>query len=186
MVIGVLALQGAFREHISVINTLGVACIPVRTETDIDSIDGLILPGGESTAMMKLIKDMGLLNKLRDTIRKGLPTWGTCAGMILMSSSHLDVMRIKVVRNAYGNQSGSFKTLADVGDILDYPQVYIRAPYIESNGESVEILSLVDGRIVAAKDHHLLATSFHPELTDDYRLHEYFIDRVRRLTLNCE
>ena len=188
MKIGVLAMQGAYREHIKILKSLGIEAIDVRYEEDIDNIDGLIIPGGESTTMGKLIKTLGLYDKLKSRIENNMPVWGTCAGMILLAKNivnedynHLSVMNISVIRNAYGRQLGSFETKAPVKGIgEDIDMVFIRAPYIESVGENVEILSTVDGNIVAAQEGNILVTSFHPELTEDLRLHKYFINIVSK------
>lgn len=195
MKIGVLAMQGAYREHLKILRSLGVDTIDVRYEEDIDDIDGLIIPGGESTTMGKLIKALGLFDKLKTRIEDNMPVWGTCAGMILLAKdivnedyNHLAVMDINVVRNAYGRQLGSFETKAPVKDIgEDIDMVFIRAPYIESVGKNVEVLSTVDGNIVAAQEGNMLVTSFHPELTDDFRLHKYFINIVAKSIndINC-
>lgn len=195
MKIGVLAMQGAYREHLKILRSLGVDTIDVRYEEDIDDIDGLIIPGGESTTMGKLIKTLGLFDKLKTRIEDNMPVWGTCAGMILLAKNivnedynHLSVMDINVVRNAYGRQLGSFETKAPVKDIgEDIDMVFIRAPYIESVGKNVEVLSTVDGNIVAAQEENMLVTSFHPELTDDFRLHKYFINIVAKSIndINC-
>lgn len=195
MKIGVLAMQGAYREHLKILSSLGVDTIDVRYEEDIDDIDGLIIPGGESTTMGKLIKTLGLFDKLKTRIEDNMPVWGTCAGMILLAKNivnedynHLAVMDINVVRNAYGRQLGSFETKAPVKDIgEDIDMVFIRAPYIESVGKNVEVLSTVDGNIVAAQEGNMLVTSFHPELTDDFRLHKYFINIVAKSIndINC-
>ena len=195
MKIGVLAMQGAYREHLKILKSLGIEAIDVRYEEDIDNIDGLIIPGGESTTMGKLIKTLGLYDKLKSRIDNNMPVWGTCAGMILLAKnivhedySHLNVMNISVIRNAYGRQLGSFETKAPVKGIgEDIDMVFIRAPYIESVGENVEILSTVDGNIVAAQEGNILVTSFHPELTEDLRLHKYFINIVSKSinNINC-
>lgn len=195
MKIGVLAMQGAYREHLKMLESLGIEAIDVRYEEDIDAIDGLIIPGGESTTMGKLIKTLGLYDKLKSRIENNMPVWGTCAGMILLAKNivtedynHLAVMDINVVRNAYGRQLGSFETSAPVKGIgEDIDMVFIRAPYIESVGKNVEVLSTVDGNIVAAQEKNMLVTSFHPELTDDFRLHKYFINIVAKSIndINC-
>ena len=195
MKIGVLAMQGAYREHLKILKSLGIEAIDVRYEEDIDNIDGLIIPGGESTTMGKLIKTLGLYDKLKSRIENNMPVWGTCAGMILLAKNivnedynHLSVMNISVIRNAYGRQIGSFETKAPVKGIgEDIDMVFIRAPYIESVGENVEILSTVDGNIVAAQEGNILVTSFHPELTEDLRLHKYFINIVSKSinNINC-
>ena len=181
MKIGVLAMQGAYREHLKILKYLGIEAIDVRYEEDIDNIDGLIIPGGESTTMGKLIKTLGLYDKLKSRIENNMPVWGTCAGMILLAKNIVNVMNISVIRNAYGRQLGSFETKAPVKGIgEDIDMVFIRAPYIESVGENVEILSTVDGNIVAAQEGNILVTSFHPELTEDLRLHKYFINIVSK------
>lgn len=186
MKIGVLAMQGAYREHIKVLEALGVESVYVRYEEDINDIDGLIIPGGESTTMGKLIKTLGLYDILKQKIKNNMPVLGTCAGMILLAQNivnenytHLGVMDINVLRNAYGRQLGSFETKAPVKDIAeDIDMVFIRAPYIESVGQNVDILSTLDGNIVAAREKNMIVTSFHPELTDDFRFHKYFINIV--------
>lgn len=184
--IGVLALQGAFREHVNIVRGLGYECTEIRKAEELDSIHGLILPGGESTAMGKLLVDFGIKDILSDKIKAGLPVWGTCAGMILLAreiadqdKTHLSLMDIVVKRNAYGRQLGSFFCEAPVSGIAsDVKMPFIRAPYIEKAGVGVEVLSVVDENIVAARENNLLVTSFHPELTDDTRVHEYFIEEM--------
>ena len=183
MRVGILALQGAFREHFNMLYKLGVDAVAVRASEDLIDIDGLIIPGGESTSMMKLLIELNLLDDLKKIISSGLPTWGTCAGMILLSDSHLHVMNITVKRNAYGNQSGSFKCSHDMDTINSYPMVFIRAPYIIKYDNAVNVLSVYNGKIVAVKENHILATSFHPELTDDTRIHMYFVDMIRNSRL---
>ena len=187
MKIGVLAMQGAYEEHISILKGLEVDTVEIRNKEDLKDIDGLIIPGGESTAMGKLIKTLDIYDYLRGKIEGGLPVWGTCAGMILLARSiykedtkHLATMDIEVRRNAYGRQLGSFETksfIKGIGD--DVHMVFIRAPYIESVGDKVEVLSVVDKNIVAAKEDNMFVTSFHPELTEDNRVHKYFIDMVK-------
>ncbi len=183
MKVGILALQGAFREHINMLNALEVESGVVRSLEDLTDIEGLIIPGGESTTMMKLLVELNLFDGLKDIISAGLPTWGTCAGMILLSDSHLDVMNITVKRNAYGNQSGSFTCLHEMDTINYYPMVFIRAPYIIKKDNTVKALSVYDEHIVAAKENNILVTSFHPELTDDTSIHRYFIDMIRNSKL---
>ncbi|CAH2215031.1 pyridoxal 5'-phosphate synthase glutaminase subunit PdxT [Tepidibacter aestuarii] len=188
--IGVLALQGAFKEHINIIKSIGHEAIEIRKAEQLDDIDGIILPGGESTAMGKLLDDFKIKEVLVDKINNGLPTWGTCAGMILLATeldgdedAHLKVMDIKVRRNAYGSQLDSFITKEAIEGVCEkeIPMVFIRAPYIVDNGESVELLHCVDSNIVAARQGNMLATSFHPELTDDTTFHEYFIDMTNKI-----
>ena len=183
MKIGVLAMQGAYREHLKILKSLGIGAIDVRYEEDIDNIDGLIIPGGESTTMGKLIKTLGLYDKLKSRIENNMPVWGTCAGMILLAKnivnedySHLSVMNISVIRNAYGRQLGSFVRTAAMKGFDEFPMTFIRAPYIAEAGEDVKILAEVDGKIVAARQGRQLVTAFHPELDGDTRIHEYFLN----------
>jgi 5'-phosphate synthase pdxT subunit len=186
MKIGVLALQGAFREHIEILNKLGIEGVEVRKKMDLRDIDGIILPGGESTTMGKLLIDLGIMDTLKAMIEDGFPVFGTCAGMILLAKSlandekvHLGIMDIIVKRNAYGRQLGSFNCKAPVKGIgEDVEMVFIRAPYIEACGDGIEVLSRIDGNIVAARHGNILVTSFHPELTSDYRMHQFFIDNL--------
>lgn len=186
--IGVLALQGAFKEHMDIIQSLGHKGVEIRKIEDLNSIDGLVLPGGESTAMGKLLVDFDLKEILIQKIRDGLPVWGTCAGMILLAreiaddkTTHLSLMDIVVRRNGYGRQLGSFKVDSIFKGIENkIPMVFIRAPYIESVGKGVDILGEIDGKIVAARENNLLVTSFHPELTDNLETHRYFINMMDR------
>ena len=176
MTIAILALQGAFAEHQQMLEKLGVESFLIRNLNDWSNHkDGLIIPGGESTAMMKIIRDEGLFEPIREAIKKGIPVFGTCAGLIMLDGEHLDTMDIKVKRNAYGRQLGSFHTTANFKGIGDVPMTFIRAPYIEEAGGNVEILSEVDGHIVAARQGNQLVTAFHPELDDNTRIHEYFL-----------
>ncbi|MCK6567024.1 MAG: pyridoxal 5'-phosphate synthase glutaminase subunit PdxT [Chloroflexi bacterium] len=188
MKIGVLALQGDFAEHVSMLKKLGVETAEVRLPEHLKSLDGLIIPGGESTTIGKLAVAYDLIEPLRE-FGKSRAIWGTCAGAIFLSSDIgrdqplLGLMSIKVLRNAFGRQVDSFETDLDIEELYKatgterpYHAVFIRAPIIESVSGSARVLSaLEDGRIVAAQQGHLLATSFHPELTDDTRFHEYFI-----------
>lgn len=184
MVIGVLALQGAFREHVDMLKKLGVQVKEIRNRDDIQGISGLIIPGGESTVIGKLLKDFDMSNTLKEMIADGLPVFGTCAGMIILAKKlvnddkvHLGVMDIEVKRNAYGRQLGSFKCLEKFKGIEgNVEMVFIRAPYIEKVGESVEVLARVGEDIVAAREGNLLAISFHPELTNDLKIHKYFYE----------
>ncbi len=185
-IVGVLALQGAFREHLRILESLGVKGLEIRTSRDLEMVDGIILPGGESTTMGKLLHDFGIMERLRERIESGLPVWGTCAGMILLAdrihgddTRHVGTMDIEVVRNGYGRQLGSFMTEGRFQGIgKKVPMAFIRAPYIESVGENVEVLSEVDGKIVAAREKNMLSTAFHPELTEDSRIHQYFIGMI--------
>ena len=186
MLIGILALQGAFAEHRDMLHKLGVDSIEIRQLNDLDNaIDGLIIPGGESTVQGKLIRDLGMLQPLRDKISAGLPVFGTCAGLILLaehiqdsSEQHLGTMEITAVRNAYGRQLGSFHTEAPFKPIGVIPMTFIRAPYIASISNNVEVLAEVDGRIIAARQGNQLVTSFHPELDGDIGVHRYFLDEI--------
>lgn len=186
--VGVLALQGSFLEHLRMLNEIeGVKAIPVKNQSDLRAIDGLILPGGESTAQGKLLCDFALMEPLRERIRKGLPVWGTCAGMILLAKDiaggeppHLGVMDIQVRRNVFGGQLNSFTDTAVITGISaePFPLVFIRAPWIEKAGENVETLAVHHGKIIAAREGNRIATSFHPELTDDLRFHHYFVHSI--------
>ena len=182
MRIAVLALQGAFVEHEQMLHRLGVETFQVRQLADWQQPkDGLIIPGGESTTQGKLLHDLGLFEPIRQAIIEGLPVFGTCAGLILLSPMCLDTMGIDVQRNAYGRQLGSFHTVAPVKGIgEDIPMTFIRAPYINKTLLSdVQVLAEVDGHIVAARQGNQLATAFHPELDDDTRIHEYFTNMVK-------
>ena len=190
MKIGILALQGAFVEHEKVLTELRVESIELRNLEDFlqhqSDLSGLILPGGESTAMGKLLRDQQMLIPIREAILKGLPVFGTCAGLILLArqitsqeESHLATMDIVVERNAYGRQLGSFYTEAECKGVGQIPMTFIRGPIISSVGEGVEVLATVDDQIVAAQEKNMLVTSFHPELTDDARLHQYFINMCK-------
>ena len=189
MKVAVLALQGAFIEHEQVLQKLGVETVEIRQLRDWQSyysrpLQGragegaaLILPGGESTVQMRLLKELGLYEPIREAILSGMPVLGTCAGMILLSEGRLGTMDIEVRRNAYGRQLGSFHTVDAVKGIgTDVPMTFIRAPYIERVlSDKVEVLSTVDGHIVAARQGNQIATAFHPELDNDTRLHELFL-----------
>ena len=190
MKIGILALQGAFAEHERVLERLGVKNVELRNLEDFQKyqkeLSGLILPGGESTTMGKLLRDQDMLIPIREAILSGLPVFGTCAGLILLAKeitsqdeSHLGTMDMVVERNAYGRQLGSFYTEAECKGVGQIPMTFIRGPIISSVGEDVEILATVDDQIVAAQEKNMLVTSFHPELTDDVRLHQYFIEMCK-------
>ena len=190
MKIGILALQGAFEEHAKVLDKLGVSSVQIRNLEDVQQhqsdLVGLILPGGESTTMGKLLRDQNMLLPIREAILSGLPVFGTCAGLILLAKeiasqeeSHLGIMDIVVERNAYGRQLGSFYTEAECKGVGQIPMTFIRGPIISSVGEGVEVLATVDEQIVAAQEKNMLVTSFHPELTDDARLHQYFINMCK-------
>ncbi len=189
MRIGVLALQGAFAEHIALLERLKVDAVPVRLPHQLEGLDGLIIPGGESTTIMKLMVNYELQDKIKEQAKKGLPIFGTCAGMIVLASELLDaggvtpvgLMAIKVNRNAFGRQVDSFEIELPIPVLGEKPfmAVFIRAPFIVSVGKKVQVLAkLADGTVVAARQGKLLATAFHPELTDDTRFHEFFLDIV--------
>ncbi len=187
MLIGVLALQGAFIEHVRVLASLGVATREVRQRKDLAGLDGLIIPGGESTTIGKLLDLLGMTGPVRELGRAGLPIWGTCAGMILLARDAgrpqplLGLLDIGVRRNAFGAQRDSFEAALPIPALgpEPFPAVFIRAPLIDRLGPGVAPLAtLPDGTIVAAEHDNLLATAFHPELTGDTRLHEYFMGRV--------
>ena|SRR5581483_8470410 len=198
--IGVLALQGDFREHIYMLRELGAEAVEVRLPEQLRDLDGLIIPGGESTTIGKIATQYGLIEPIRDMVAQGKPVWGTCAGMIVLAkdvgmAGHsrmrqplVGVMDVKVKRNAFGRQVESFETDLDVPEINNgdngaehrpFHAIFIRAPLMESVGNGVKVLAkLEDGTIVAARQGNLLATSFHPELTHDSRFHKYFLERM--------
>lgn len=179
MIIAILALQGAFAEHQQMLQRLGVESFLVRNINDWNKPkDALIIPGGESTAMMKIMNDEGLTEPIRNAIREGLPVFGTCAGLIMLDSDHLNTMNITAKRNAYGRQLGSFYTESGFEGIGTIPMTFIRAPYIEKVGENVDVLAVVDGKIVAARQEKQLVCAFHPELNTDTQIHEYFINMI--------
>lgn len=181
MRIGVLALQGGFAEHVKSLQSIGAETFEIRKRHDLNqSIDGLVIPGGESTVISKLLDDLDLFVPLKEKIDAGLPVFGTCAGLILLAN-RFHALDAVVKRNAYGRQLGSFSVEAEMKGTGKIPMVFIRAPYIESAGKDVEILAVVDGRIVAARQKNILVTSFHPELTSDTRVHRYFIEILLRL-----
>ena len=190
LTIGVLALQGDFREHIAILKRLGHQTVEVRLPQQLDELDGLIIPGGESTAIGKLAVEYGLLEPLREAGHNGFPIWGTCAGMVLLANQVgreqplLALMPMSIARNGFGRQVRSFETDMDV-EVLGQPSfrgVFIRAPYVEQvDNEAVQLLAVLpEGVPVAVQQEHLLATAFHPELTDDTRWHEYFIQIIQQ------
>lgn len=186
MNIAVLSLQGAFVEHEQMLRRLGAECFEVRQLADWDrQKDGLIIPGGESTTQLKLLRELELLRPIRDYIQAGNAVFGTCAGLILLSRhvigeemERISTMDTTVCRNAYGRQLGSFYTESDFKGVGTVPMTFIRAPYINNVGEGVDVLSVVDGHIVAARQGRQLVTAFHPELNDDVRVHKYFLDMI--------
>ena len=174
--IGVLAVQGNFREHVAVLRRLGAEAVEVRLPEQLDGLDGLIVPGGESTAMTRLMHLYGLDEAIR---RFEPPIFGTCAGMILLDRDHLALADISTRRNAFGRQVASFETDLDIGNGEPLRAVFIRAPWIEEAGEGVEVLAKVEGHPVLAREGRILVAAFHPELTDDTRIHELFLNQVR-------
>lgn len=187
MKIAVLAVQGAFREHQKKLEALGVPCIELRGKEDLrEPFDGLILPGGESTVQGKLLKELDMYGILKEKIEKGMPVLATCAGLILLAEkltndehTYFGTLPVSVKRNAYGRQLGSFHTIQKMAGIGEVPMTFIRAPYIEKAGKGVEILSVVDQKIVAVKYGRQYGLAFHPELDEDNRIHEMFIKDVR-------
>lgn len=182
MAVGILALQGAFAEHGQMLDRLGVEHFEIRQLRDLEkNPDRLILPGGESTVMNKLLHELGLYEPIKKLIESGLPVFGTCAGMILLSrdvedgSTCFGTMDIRVRRNAYGRQLGSFYTEDSFENIGTVPMTFIRAPFAEAVYDNAKVLATVDGHIVAARQDKQLVTAFHPELTDDTSVHKYFM-----------
>lgn len=186
MRIGVLALQGAFIEHRKKVENLGVRSFEIRGKEDLYSpMDGIILPGGESTVMGKLLRELEMTDPLRDMILNGIPVFGTCAGLILMAqrikeeSTYLGTMDITARRNAYGRQLGSFLAEEPFGEEGNIPMTFIRAPYIEEAGDKVHIMAVSGGKITAARQRNQLVTAFHPELDEDNTVHQYFLDMIK-------
>jgi 5'-phosphate synthase pdxT subunit len=176
--VGVLALQGDFEAHAKMLRDLGAEVREVRVPADLDGLDGLVIPGGESTTMTLGIEREGLAEPLRGLVRSGTPVLGTCAGMIMLDREHLGVLDIGVRRNAFGRQLASFETkLIFDGAAID--AVFIRAPWVEDVGEGVEVLAEVDGHPVAVRQGNVLAVAFHPELSSDLSLHRWLVDRVQ-------
>lgn len=188
--IGVLALQGAVREHVNSIESSGAEAVLVKRAEDLAGIDGLILPGGESTTMRRLLDLYGMMEPLRKFAKEGHPMFGTCAGLILLANSlvgydqpHLGVMDVKVERNSFGRQVDSFEAHLSIKDVADdFPAVFIRAPHITEVGSSTKVLCEHEGRIVMAQEGQFLGCSFHPELTDDHRVTAYFVTIVENFT----
>jgi pyridoxal 5'-phosphate synthase pdxT subunit len=184
--VGILALQGDVREHAEILSGLGVEPVEVRTAEELEGLAGVIVPGGESTTIGKMMVSTGLLDGIRSYFYRGGPVWGTCAGMVLAASATtgprqplLGVMNALVERNGFGRQVHSFEKDLDVeGFDGPFTGVFIRAPFFEDVGPGVEVLSELEGRVVAARGENILVTAFHPELTDDTRFHEYFLEEV--------
>ena len=187
MRVGVLALQGDFREHIAALTEIGVDAIPVKTEAEINSVDALVLPGGESTTIAKLARIFGVFDLLKAKIDSGLPVYGSCAGLILLADRILDGVEgqetfggldITARRNAFGRQVDSFEGEIEFAGLGKLNGVFIRAPWVEEVGSGVEILATSHGHPVAVRQGSILATSFHPELTNDHAVHRYFIEEL--------
>jgi 5'-phosphate synthase pdxT subunit len=179
--VGVLALQGGFAAHAAILRSLGAEVREVRTVADLDGLQGLVMPGGESTTMTLGIEREGLADPLRDLVAAGTPVFGTCAGMIMLDREHLGVLDLRCERNAFGRQLHSFEADLQVGGIDGEPihAIFIRAPWVEEPGPDVEVLADVDGHPVAVRQGNVLAVSFHPELGGETRLHERFLEAVR-------
>jgi pyridoxal 5'-phosphate synthase pdxT subunit len=179
VVVGVLALQGDFEAHARMLAAHGAEPRIVRTPKDLDGLDGLVIPGGESTTMTLGIEREGLADPLRELVRSGAPVLGTCAGMIMLDREHLGVLDVRARRNAFGRQVSSFEADVPIEGVGAMRAVFIRAPWVEEAGEGVEVLAEVDGHAVAVREGNVLAVAFHPELTGDGRLHEWLVDRIR-------
>lgn len=186
MRIGVLAVQGAFVEHEKALRALGADCVELRQKKDLAGVDGLVLPGGESTVQGLLLRQLDMFDELKGLISDGLPVLATCAGLILLAQKldadetvYFGTLPVTVRRNAYGRQLGSFETRAAVGEIADFPLVFIRAPYITEHRGDVNVLSTVDGNVVGVEYKNQIGLAFHPEMTSDSRIHESFLRKVR-------
>jgi 5'-phosphate synthase pdxT subunit len=180
VVVGVLALQGDFEAHCAVLASLGAECRLVRTPGDLEGLDGLVMPGGESTTMSLGIEREGLAEPLRELAGRGTPVLATCAGLIMLDRDHLGVLDVKAQRNAFGRQVNSFEADVDLAGFDNALRaVFIRAPWVEETGDGVEVLAEVDGHPVAVRQGNIMAVAFHPELTDDARVHAWLVERVR-------
>lgn len=186
MKIGILAVQGAFEEHKKSLDKIGIMSFEIRKKADLSQdFDGLILPGGESTVMGKLLRELNMFDTIKSLIDNGMPVFGTCAGLILLANKicndnnvYFASMDFTAKRNAYGRQLGSFEINHKFADCGKIRMIFIRAPYIEKVGDNVEVLATVDEKIVAVRQGNCLATSFHPELTDDTTVHKYFVSMI--------
>ena len=187
MRVGVLALQGDFREHIAALTAIDIEAIPVKTESEINSVDALVLPGGESTTIAKLARIFGVFDLIKLKIKSGMPVYGSCAGLILLADKILDGaqgqetfggLNITARRNAFGRQVDSFEGEIDFAGLGKLNGVFIRAPWVEEVGADVQILASSHGHPVAVRQGNILATSFHPELTDNYAVHRYFVEEI--------
>lgn len=186
MKIGILAVQGAFIEHEKMLSELGCDCVEFRQKSDICSVDGLVLPGGESTVQGKLLHELNMFNPIKEMIDNDTPVLATCAGLILLSKKisndpnvYFGTLPVCVKRNAYGRQLGSFQRTADFAGIGDFNMTFIRAPYIETADSGVDVLATIDNHIVAAKYKNQIGLAFHPELDNDTRIHEYFLSLAK-------
>ena len=187
MRIAILAVQGAFAEHEAKLKSLGAECIELRKKEELEKgFDGLVLPGGESTVQGKLLKELDLFDALKEKIKEGMPVLATCAGLILLAGKlsnddhvYFGTLPVTVKRNAYGRQLGSFHTVQEMKGMGPVPMTFIRAPYIEKTDEAVEVLAVVDGNTVAVRYGSQYGLSFHPELDEDNRIHERFLDECR-------
>jgi len=178
--VGVLALQGDFEAHARVLESLGARARLVRTVADLEGLDGLVIPGGESTTMTLGIEREGLAQPLRELIGAGKPTLGTCAGLIMLDRDHLDLLDMRAERNAFGRQVKSFESDIDLEGLgQGFHGVFIRAPWVAEHGDGVEVLAQVDGHPVAVSAGNVLAVAFHPEIDGDTRLHEWLLERVQ-------
>ena len=187
MKIGILAVQGAFIEHKKMLESLGCDCVELRQKTDLCSLDGIVLPGGESTVQGKLLRELDLFDSLKELFQNDVPVLATCAGLILLaqnisndSNVYFGTLPVTVKRNAYGRQLGSFNSINQMKGIGEFDMTFIRAPYIEQASEGVNILATVDNKIVAAQYKNQIGLAFHPELGDDTRIHEYFLNLISK------
>lgn len=188
MRIGILALQGAFAEHKKMLENLGAECVELRQANDVIDLDGIVLPGGESTVQGKLLRELNMFDKIQKLIEQGLPTLATCAGLVLLADEivnddnvYFKTLPVSIKRNAYGRQLGSFDTVSDFKGIGEFDMKFIRAPYIV-DAHGAEVLTEVDGHIVAVKYNNQLALSFHPELGEDNRIHKRFLQMVQKFS----
>ncbi len=178
--VGVLAIQGGFEAHTRVLESLGARTREVRTAAELEGLDALVIPGGESTTMSLGIEREGLAEPLRELVRAGTPTLGTCAGLIVLDRDHLGLLDLSCRRNAFGRQVRSFEADLDLGELGEMHAVFIRAPWVEEAGPGVEVLGEVDGHPVAVSQDNLLAVAFHPELSGEDRLHRWLVERAGR------
>lgn len=188
MIVGVLAIQGDFEAHASMLAAVGAEAQAVRTPSDLKGIHALIIPGGESTTMNIGLEREGLVQPLRDLAASGTPMLGTCAGLIMLDRDHIGVLDVRARRNAFGRQVHSFEADVEIDGMSGGPlrAVFIRAPWVEEHGDGVEVLAQLDGHPIAVRQGSLLAVAFHPELTEDARLHDWLVRRAREATRSPE